>query len=155
MGTIEEIERRIEEADAARSARRTAAAKRVGELAHQRAAVAERLADIERDLGEVLAESSDIIEIDELARFTEVPVADLTRWLDCRKTGRVKRKRSNAGAPATKKDPSRGPAAAGTSAAGQASTLPASAEPRADTVHTPVRMAAARSDSVVLPGLRQ
>jgi hypothetical protein len=102
MVTTEEIELRIKEADSARSARRTAAAKRVGELASRRAAVAEQLNDLERELGDVLAESSDVIEIHELARFTDVPAADLTRWLDNRKVIRPKRKRVTTGTSAAR-----------------------------------------------------
>jgi hypothetical protein len=110
MATTEEIERRIEEADSARSARRAAAAKRVFELANQRAAVAEQLNDLERELGDVLTETADVIEIDELARFTDVPATDLTGWLNNRKTTRPKRKRpvTSAG----KNNSSQGPPAA-------------------------------------------
>jgi hypothetical protein len=102
MVTTEEVELRIKEADSARSARRTAAAKRVGELASRRATVAEQLNDLERELGDVLAESSDVIEIHELARFTDVPAADLTRWLDHRTTTRPKRKRATTSTAATR-----------------------------------------------------
>jgi hypothetical protein len=93
MATTEEIEQRVEEADTARTARRAAAAKRVFELATRRATVAAQLSDLERELGDVLAEANDVIEIDELARFTDVPATDLRRWLDERKTTRPKRKR--------------------------------------------------------------
>ncbi len=81
MITTDEIERRVEKADAEKSARRTAAAREVGELAHRRAALAEELAEVERKLGEVLAAAADVIGIDELTEFTDVPAADLTRWL--------------------------------------------------------------------------
>jgi hypothetical protein len=116
--TKQEIERRVAEADTARSTRRSAAAQRVGELAHRRAAIAEQLSDIERELGEVLAEASDVIALDELARFTDIPAADLTRWLGARKTTRPKRKKpaSPPGAnhvpnraPSSTPAPSRGP----------------------------------------------
>lgn len=93
MATTDEIRRRVEDADTARSARRSAAAQRIGELARRRAAIAEQLDDIERQLGDVLADARDVIDVDELARFTDVPPADLTRWLTSRKTTRVKRKR--------------------------------------------------------------
>lgn len=96
MATPEEIERRIEENDLPRSFRRAAAAKRVSELANQRASVAQQLSDLERELGDVLSESSDVLEIDELARFTDIPAADLTRWLNDRKMTRSKRKRPTA-----------------------------------------------------------
>ncbi|MEU0533461.1 hypothetical protein [Amycolatopsis tolypomycina] len=77
----DEIERRVEKADAEKSARRTAAAREVGELAHRRAALAEELAEVERKLGTVLVAAADVIGIDELTEFTDVPAADLTRWL--------------------------------------------------------------------------
>lgn len=94
MATTEEIERRVAEADAARSARRSAAAQRVGELAVRRATIAEQLQEVERELGDVLVESSDVIEISELATFTELPTTDLTRWLESRKSNRAKRKKT-------------------------------------------------------------
>lgn len=97
MATAEEIERRVEETDAARSEKRSAAAKRVGELAQRRSVIAEQLTDIERELSDVLAASSDVIEINELARFTDVSAADLSRWLNDRKATRAKRKKSSGG----------------------------------------------------------
>jgi hypothetical protein len=81
MITTDEIERRVERADAEKSAKRTAAAREVGELAHRRTALAEELAEVERKLGEVLAAAADVISIDELTEFTDVPAADLTSWL--------------------------------------------------------------------------
>ncbi|MCE7009935.1 hypothetical protein LWC34_45090 [Kibdelosporangium philippinense] len=93
MATNEEIELRVKQSDTARSAKRSITAVRVGELAQRRAAVAEQLADIERELGDVLAGASDVIDIDELARFTDVPAADLARWLTNRKSARGRRKR--------------------------------------------------------------
>jgi len=85
MITTDEIERRVEKVDAEKSARRTAAAREVGELARRRAAFAEQLADTERKLGTVLVAAADVIGIDELAEFTDVPAADLTRWLSAGK----------------------------------------------------------------------
>ncbi len=81
MITTDEIERRVEKADAEKSARRTAAAREVGELAHRRAVLVEELADVERKLGTVLTAVADIMGIDELAEFTDVPATDLTKWL--------------------------------------------------------------------------
>lgn len=104
MLTAEEIQRRVKEADADRGAKRSATASRVGELAKRRAAVAEQLADIDRELGDVIAESSDVIEIDELARFTDVPAADLTQWLNSRKATRPRRKRTTVSASTAKSD---------------------------------------------------
>src|SRR5690348_11201273 len=118
MATMdEEIERRVEENDAPRTAKRAAAAKRVRQLARQRAEVAEQLADIERELGDVLAESSDVIGVDELAKFTDVPAADLSQWLNGRKTTRSKRKRTTANSSSVKD----APPAATTTATGQPS----------------------------------
>lgn len=102
MATAEEIERRVEAADAARSERRSAAARCVGELAARHAEIAEQLGEVERELGEMLAESSDVIEIGELAAFTDVPAADLTRWLNEGKPSRPKRKKSTGGSANTK-----------------------------------------------------
>ncbi|WP_284747701.1 hypothetical protein [Amycolatopsis sp. RTGN1] len=81
MITTDEIERRVEKVDAEKSARRTAAAREVGDLAHRRAALAEELAEVERKLGTVLAAAADVVGVDELAEFTEVAAADLTKWL--------------------------------------------------------------------------
>ncbi|MFI7676427.1 hypothetical protein [Actinophytocola sp. NPDC049390] len=142
MATPEEIERRVEEADAARSARRSAAAKRIGELAQHRAAIAEQLADIERDLGDVLAESSDVIDIEELARFTDLPVSDLTRWREARKTNRTRRKKPAARAAGAQNDTSRGQSAPRIPTNDQAAKPPEPAVPRGDTVNAPDRVAA-------------
>ncbi|MBV9845798.1 MAG: hypothetical protein JOZ47_12075 [Kutzneria sp.] len=145
MATTEEIQRRVEQADTARSAQRSAAAAQVGELAARRAAIAEQLADIERELGDVLAAAQDVIDIDELARFTDVPAPDLTRWLTARTTTRTKRKRPTGGGSATKSDPSRRPAAARTPAAGQTSTRSEPAVARTDATEaaeTPARVPA-------------
>lgn len=106
MATKQEIERRVAEADTARSTRRSATAQRVGDLAHRRAAIAEQLSDIERELGDVLADASDVIALEELARFTDIPAADLTRWLGARKTPRPKRKKP-ASPPGTQNGPNR------------------------------------------------
>jgi hypothetical protein len=81
MITTDEIERRVEKADADKSARRTAAAREVGELAHRRATLADELAEVERKLGTVLAAAADVVGVDELAEFTDVPAVDLNRWL--------------------------------------------------------------------------
>ncbi|WP_410675358.1 hypothetical protein [Amycolatopsis sp. cmx-4-68] len=92
----DEIERRVEEVDTARRARRVAAAKRLGKLAQEHADLAENLAGVERDLGELLAEASPDITIDELATFTGVSVADLEHWQSTRKPTRHRRKRATA-----------------------------------------------------------
>lgn len=126
MATVEEIERRVEQADAARSIRRSAAARCIGELADLRAKAAEKLSDIERELGDVLAEFSDVIGIEELAEFTEVPAAHLHQWLNNRKTTRPKRKRATA-----KADTGQALSAAETPPAGQTPSLPDVAMPRA------------------------
>lgn len=127
MATTDEIRRRVEEADIARSTQRSAAAQQVGELAQHRAAIAEQLEDIERQLGDVLAAASEVMEIDELARFTDLPAADLTRWLEARKTIRTKRRKPASFAAATKRDTTRAPTvrtSARTSTSNQIPTLP-------------------------------
>jgi hypothetical protein len=142
MAETVEIERRVEEADAARTARRSAAATRVAELARRRTAIAEQLSDIERELGDVLAESTDVIGIEELAKFTDVPANDLNQWLDGRRTTRTKRKKSAAGPSAAQSDTNPGPSIARTPLVGQASTPPKSAVPRADTMDASARVPA-------------
>ncbi|TWP46049.1 hypothetical protein FKR81_37390 [Lentzea tibetensis] len=140
MATTEEIERRVEDADSARSARRSAAAKQVGELALRRTAIAEQLADIERDLGDVLAESSDVMEIEELAEFTDLPVADLTRWRDTRKTNHTKKKLRAARSVGARDDTSRGQSTPRPPTSGRAPGPPA--VPRVEVVTAPERVAA-------------
>lgn len=113
MVTTEEIERRVEEADAARSAKRAEAARRVGELVRQRTEVADKLSEIDRQLGDVLVGASDVIGVDELAKFTDVPAADLAQWRDGRKTTRARRKRLTASTSTPKISPSAPPALGG------------------------------------------
>jgi hypothetical protein len=93
MATPEEIRQRVEEADTARSARRAAAAQQVGELAQRRAAIVAQLVEVERELGEVVADAQDVIDVDELAAFTDLKPSDLTGWLAGRKTVRGKRRK--------------------------------------------------------------
>ncbi|MBB5856414.1 hypothetical protein ACFQ05_26410 [Amycolatopsis umgeniensis] len=80
--TDEEIARRLEKTDAARSARRQRAAATVGELARRHTELAGQLADLERELGEVLTAAGDVIDLPELAAVTDVPATDLTHWRD-------------------------------------------------------------------------
>ncbi|GGS59689.1 hypothetical protein [Actinokineospora fastidiosa] len=97
MATPEEIRRRVELADTNRSARRAAAAQQVGELAQRRAAIVGQLEDIERELGDVLAEAQDVIGVEELAEFTDLKASDLTGWLAGCKATRGKRKKAPSG----------------------------------------------------------
>ncbi|HET6213019.1 MAG TPA: hypothetical protein VFE14_09120 [Micromonosporaceae bacterium] len=137
IATAEEIESRVEAADTARRAKRCAAAKEVGELAQRRTVLAEQLAEVERQLGEVLADASDVLEIDELTRFTNIPAANLTAWLTPRKTPRTtKNKRPAANAP------SGAPSAAKTSTNGQAPVPREPAVPRTDAAEAPARVMA-------------
>lgn len=142
MAALEEIERRVEENDAAWSAKRSAAAKRVGELAQRRAAIAEQLSDIERELGDVLAECSDVIGTDELAKFTDVSATELNQWLNGRKTTRTKRKRSTAGSSAATSDMSGGSPPAKVPASGQEPNVPAPVAPRSAAADAPARVPA-------------
>ncbi|WP_084144207.1 hypothetical protein [Amycolatopsis taiwanensis] len=138
MATSEEIERRVEANDAARSARRAAAAKRVGELAQQRASVVEQLAGIEHELGDVLASAQDVIDVDELARFTDVPASDLTQWLTARTTRkptRAKRKRPPTNPSGANNDTSAEPPSATTPDAGREATPRRPATPGASAPH--------------------
>jgi hypothetical protein len=92
--TPDEIQRRVTENDTARSRRRATIARRVGELARAHAAIADELADLERQLGEVLANADDVVTIAELATFTGVPTADITRWRAGHKPRRTTRKKA-------------------------------------------------------------
>jgi hypothetical protein len=144
MITPEEIDRRVEEHDAPRSARRSAAAKRIAELAGRRAALAEQLGEIERALGEELAAAREVMDVDELASFTELPAADLTRWLTAhtaRKPGRAKRKRTDAAADGERGTHSRR-SAPRTPAASPVSAVPEPAAPRPDATDEPTRVPA-------------
>lgn len=138
MATADEIERRVKQADTARSATRTAAAQRVGALAQRHAAITEQLTDIEDQLGDVLAAAHEVIDMDELARFTDVPAADLTRWLTARKPARSKRKRP-AGSPDS--GTNRGPSTVKTSAARPSSTQPADTDDAVVPVRVPAEVA--------------
>lgn len=113
MTTAEEIERRVQQFDTARSARRAAAARQVGELAGRRATIVTQLAEVERQLGEVVADAQDVIDVDELAAFTDLKPSDLTRWLTGHKPARGKRRK----------------AATATSAQGTSSSLAGSSAP--------------------------
>jgi hypothetical protein len=116
MPTSDEINRSVKEADAGRTEKRSQVCTRVAELAEQRAAQAEQLAETERALGEVLADGGEVITLDEVARFTGVSATDLDQWLAGRKTVRGKRKRSTATGRGRKHDQERDTAAATTSA---------------------------------------
>jgi hypothetical protein len=141
MATTEEIQRRVEEADSARSVRRSAAAQQVGELAQLRAALVDQLDDIDRELGDVLVAAQEVIDVTELAQFTDVPADDLTRLLERRKATATKRKKSAAGAPShTSRKPS---GARTTLLAGQASTQPETPIPRNGTADAPAPVTAA------------
>jgi hypothetical protein len=140
MATAEEIKRRVEQTDTARSAQRATAAQEVGALAQRRAVVAEQLADIDAQLGDVLAEASKVMSIDELAAFTDIPAADLTQWLTARKTARTKRKPR----PATGTDgaPSRVPSTAKASTTRSTAAPPDAAPARIDNTAPPARVPA-------------
>ncbi len=78
----DEITRRIHQRDSERSERRAQAATVVGQLARRHDELAGQLGELERELGTVLTEAGDVIDVAELAQVTDVPVADLTRWLE-------------------------------------------------------------------------
>jgi len=96
MPTSDEIDRRVKQVDMPRSEKRSVLARQVGELAQHRTVIAEQLADIERRLGDLLLVAREVMDIPELAQFTDVPAADLTRWLDTRTDARPARKRKRA-----------------------------------------------------------
>lgn len=117
IATAQEIRRRVDEADTARRERRAAAAQQVGELARQRAIHASKVEDFDRQLAEVIAGSRDVMDIDELSRFTSIRPAELTGWLNASKPARTKKKPLTAG---RHDDPRREPPAASTTINGQA-----------------------------------
>ncbi|MBP2474852.1 hypothetical protein JOF53_003724 [Crossiella equi] len=140
IATADEIDRRVEAADTARRLKRSAAAKQVGELAKTRTELAAQLDEVERQLGEVLADASDVLDIDELARFTNIPAADLTGWLTTRKPNRTtKKKKPAVTAPSTT---TRGTSAAKAPTNGLASVPREPAVPRTDTADPPERVTA-------------
>jgi hypothetical protein len=138
IATADEIYRRIEEVDAARSARRSTAARQVGELAQHRAVLAGQLDEIERQLGEVLVGASDVMSVEELSRFTGVSADVLTRWLTVQKPARTKRKKVAAGVGS---DMRQGPVARPPTI-GQASTSPERVGSRSGSAAGPDRVAA-------------
>ncbi|GAB3454449.1 hypothetical protein [Actinophytocola sediminis] len=109
MATSEEIRQRVEEADTTRSARRAAAAQRVGELARRRAVIVDQLAAVERELGDILVDAQDVIDVDELAGFTDLKPSDLSGWLAGRKATRGGRRRKTTTASAEQGDTRRTP----------------------------------------------
>lgn len=133
MTTTDEIRRRVEQADADRSAKRSAAAQHVGDLARRRAAIAEQLHDIERQLGDVLAVARDVMDMDELAHFTDVPTTELNRWLEARTMTRRRRKKTTS-TPDKRSNPSRGTAKP---TAGQAAASPEPTATRPGTAPMP------------------
>lgn len=104
MATTDDIARRVEEADSARSARRTKGAQLVGGLAHERTAVVQRLADIDQQIGDAIVDYSDVISVDELAVFTDTAPADLAQILNARKPNRGRRKRRTTVSPRSVSD---------------------------------------------------
>lgn len=145
MATTDEIRRRVHEADTARSARRAEAAQQVCELARRRAVIVEQLADVDRQLGDVLAAAREVMDLDELGAFTDLPAADLRRWLEARTTStRGKRKKHATGAAGGKSTTRR------TAAAAPASTSSSrSVEPALSRADEPVRAMAGDRKSVV------
>ena len=99
MPTDDEVEHRIENVDAPRTARRKAAAQQVNQLAQRRAAIVAQLEDVEGQLGQIIADAEDVITVDELARFTDLKAADLNQWVAGRKATRTRRKKPSAGKP--------------------------------------------------------
>ncbi|MCP2243312.1 hypothetical protein [Lentzea aerocolonigenes] len=122
IATAQEIRRRVEEDDTARRERRTTAAQQVGDLARQRAIHASKVEEFDRQLAEVIASSHDVMEIDELSRFTGIRPAVLTGWLSAAKPVRTKKKPSTTAG--TRADTSRDPASTSTSTNGQTAPPP-------------------------------
>ncbi|MET9225585.1 hypothetical protein [Lentzea sp. NPDC003310] len=96
MATTDDIARRVQEADSARSARRTKAALLVGELTHERTVVLHRLGEIDQQIGDVIVEHNDVIAVEELAAFVDTSATDLEQIVSARRPNRGRRKRRTA-----------------------------------------------------------
>lgn len=97
MTTLDDIDQRVQEIDAPRTEKRKAACKTIKERAGRRTALLEELAATEREIGDALATASDVMDVTEAARITEVPASDLNHCLAAHQTTRTKRKRSTTG----------------------------------------------------------
>jgi hypothetical protein len=137
IATDDEIASHVKQNDIPLTAKRSAAAQQVGELARSRAGVATQLDNIERELGDVLSGAQDVITVDELARFTGVPAEDLARWLAAGTTTRAKRKR-----PTTKGTGATSHRSERTRAAGRTTTPSKLTEPPAAAADTLTRVPA-------------
>jgi hypothetical protein len=140
MATAEEIARRVEEVDTARSAKRSTVAQQISELAQRRTVLVDQLENVEGELGDVLADAQDVIDVNELAEFTDVKAGDLTRWLASRTATRVKRRKPATSSSRAHGDASRAVAVSGTLRAGQTpaprepATTPAGASDRTERI---------------------
>jgi hypothetical protein len=97
VSTEEEITRRLSETDSVRKARRAQAATTIGQLARRHIDLAGQLAELERELGQVLTAAGDVIDVPELAQVTDVPAADLARWREQAVKPARRRKRPDGG----------------------------------------------------------
>ncbi|UOZ03407.1 hypothetical protein [Amycolatopsis sp. WQ 127309] len=97
VSTEEEITRRLSETDSVRKARRAQAATTVGLLARRHVDLAGQLAELERELGQVLTAARDVIDVPELADVTDIPAADLSRWREQAVKPARRRKRQDGG----------------------------------------------------------
>lgn len=107
MPTDQEIERRVTTDDTPITARRIAIAQKVSELGTQIAVVSEQL---QRLIGQVRQEISgnhEIITVEKLSIYTDIPKATLNEWLAGQKTMGNKRKRSPVAESALEHAPSR------------------------------------------------
>lgn len=136
MPTLDEIDQRVEEVDAPRTAKRKAACKKIREHAGRRAALLDELAATEREIGDALADASDVMDVHEAARITDVLASDLNHCLAAHRTTRAKRKRSTTG----RAEPS-----------SATPEMPAARTPRNDHAQTPAEPSRPQADSATEP----
>jgi hypothetical protein len=96
----EEIERRVTTDDTPVTARRIAIAQKVSALGAQIAVVSGQLQDLIGQARQEIGDNQEIITIEKLATYTDIPKAHLKQWLVGYKPAGNKRKRQSADEPA-------------------------------------------------------
>lgn len=107
MPTDEEIERRVTTDDTPITARRVAIAQKVSDLGTRIAAVSEELQDLIGQMRQEIGDNHEIITVEKLAIYTEIPKAKFNEWLAGHKAFENKRKRSSVAEASTQHSPTR------------------------------------------------
>lgn len=108
MPTDQEIERRVTTDDTPITARRIAIAQKVSELGIQIAVVSEQLQRLIGQARQEIGDNHEIITVEKLAVYTDIPKANLNEWLTGYKALGNKRKRSPVSEFGVERAPSRG-----------------------------------------------